>query len=62
MNRTLNLFAAAALVAPTFAAAAPPSGHMPNGPHIPSPTTAPGNGQVNGQGYNHMGVIPHSHL
>jgi len=54
MNLTLNLFAAAALVAPTFAAAAPPSGHMPNGPHIPSPTTAPGNGQVNGQGYNHM--------
>jgi hypothetical protein len=26
----------------------------PNGPHTPSPTTAPGNGQFNGQGYNHM--------
>lgn len=23
-------------------------------PHTPSPTTAPGNGQTNGQGYNHM--------
>jgi len=54
MNRILRIFAAAALVTPTFAAAAPPSGHMPSGPHIPSPTTAPGNGQLNGQGYNHM--------
>jgi len=26
----------------------------PNGPHEPSPTTAPGNGQNNGAGYNHM--------
>jgi hypothetical protein len=55
MRRTLNLLAAGAtLIAPALAVAAPPSGSTPNGPHIPSPTTAPGNGQVNGQGYNHM--------
>src|SRR5689334_11949868 len=55
MKRTAILFAAAAvLVSPAFAAASPPASHMLNGPHIPSPTTAPGNGQINGQGYNHM--------
>ena len=53
MRRTLNLLAAGAiLIAPTFALAAPPGG--PSNGHTPSPTTAPGNGQVNGQGYNHM--------
>ena len=31
-----------------------PSGAMSNGAHVPSPTTAPGNGQFNGMGYNHM--------
>jgi hypothetical protein len=55
MKRILTLLAASAIVIiPTFAVAAPPSGSTPNGPHTPSPTTAPGNGQVNGQGYNHM--------
>lgn len=55
MTRTMSLFAAGAMVvAPTLATAAPPGGSTPNGPHVPSPTTAPGNGQINGQGYNHM--------
>jgi hypothetical protein len=55
MTRTMSLFAAGAMVvtAPALAMA-PPGGSTPNGPHIPSPTTAPGNGQTNGQGYNHM--------
>ena len=55
MRRTLNLLAAGAiLIAPTLAPAAPPGGSTPNGPHTPSPTTAPGQGQINGQGFNHM--------
>jgi len=55
MTRTMSLLAAGAMVmAPAVAMASPPSGSTPNGPHVPSPTTAPGNGQINGQGYNHM--------
>jgi len=55
MKRTIIVLAAAGAMAlgPTLATAAPPSGGTPNGPHTPSPTTAPGNGQYNGTGYNH---------
>ena len=54
MTRTFSLLMAGAiLIAPTFAAAAPPGG-SPSGGRTPSPTTAPGQGQFQGQGYNHM--------
>jgi len=53
MRRTIILLAAAGGFAVVPAMAAPPSGGTPNGPHVPSPTTAPGNGPYNGQGYNH---------
>ena len=46
MKRTISLLAAAGALAlgPTIASAAPTP---------PSPTTAPGNGQYNGTGYDH---------
>ena len=56
MTRTIILLGAGvfAAAAPGLLMAAPPSGSTPNGPNMPSPTSAPGNGQLNGQGYNHM--------
>lgn len=65
MKLTTMLMAAGAIVAaPAVVLAAPTTGptmagptmtgHMMTAPHIPSPTTAPGNGQYNGSGYNHM--------
>ena len=59
MKAILSLFAASAIaISPALAAS--PGGHgAAGGPRtmtapVPSPTTAPGQGQFNGQGYNHM--------
>lgn len=63
MKRTISLIAAGAIAfGPTLATAGPVRGSMPTAPHMSSPmtaptpstTTAPGNGQINGTGYNHM--------
>lgn len=52
MRRILKLLAAnVILIAPALAIASPPGG-SPN--RTTSSTAAPGNGQTNGQGYNHM--------
>ena len=63
MRRTINFIAAAGAIAlgQTLAIAQPPGHSAPGGPHMSAPTTttqttttAPGNGQTNGAGYNHM--------
>ncbi len=46
MNRAIMLAAVGAVALTPMVAAA--------NPRTPSPTTAPGQGQFNGQGYNHM--------
>lgn len=61
-SATLFLAAGALVISPAVILAHPGQGggshsgalgSMPNGPHVPSSTTAPGNGQFNGTGYNH---------
>lgn len=65
MQRIKNLLAAGAIImAPSLAMAAPPGGHpggaTPNMAHVPSPTTAPGQGQYNGSNYNHVNSPAHA--